>query len=718
MGGFGRIIGAVVGGILGFLIPGVGFAIGFAIGGLIGGLVDPGGQAKSPGVPRQQLQITTNEIGSSIPDVLGTAKITGIFLCYGKERSKKQYAKSSGGKGFGGGSKKQVTGYKYYMSWVQAICSGQVDTLYAIYKDNDTLIWEGELNCPVSGGKETITIDGIGRMDFYFGTTDQSVNTKIGQIIGDATLNSPMRGLCYAFFDDCLIGTYNRCPSVHFVVRKAPVISSLPDGVIQTYDYNPANAFWYILHTLSGLPETWLNTEDFLAVAHTLLTEGRGLSILFDPQQSALSYLQAINSHIDGIIQYGSDGKFHPKLIRNDYTAAALPSVDETVFLEEPTLSRPSWIDTVNEIKVQYSQITDVARLSVMGSLYTWGDDAAYQLGLGFAVPKDGNGIPYDFLVPTQVVGYNDWSGLGHGYDQCFTLRDGIAYGIGVVPGTIGAPNPYYCFTPETLATIEQINGTTFNNCKDSSMGATCAGVIKADGTLWMYGQNNSGQLAQGDNDVHSGWVRVGMNDDWAQISCGYAHCAAITNAGFLYVWGNTHLGGGAQNVTTWVLGQYVKVTCSYYYTIALNSSGSLVSLGADCGGQLGIGYAGSTTIFTAAGLGNIWTDVSSPLLVTLAIDYLGNLWACGKLWGSSDPAVNSFTTIGSGFVKCAAGLYCGFGIKDDGTLWGIGYNYNGALGLGDQTKRTSLVQIGTEEDWIDIAGYQGFTYGIRGMLD
>lgn len=370
MGGFGRLIGGVVGAVVGIVLApfsgGMSLwslaAWGFTIGSMVGGFLDP--SQSNVGAPaKQALSFTVNEIGIPIPDLLGTSKITGIFLCYGKERSKAIKSKS-GGKGGGGGS--TTTGYKYYMSWVQAICFGPVDTLYAIYSDNDTLLWSGELNCPVSGGKETITIskgeDLTGRIDFYFGTPDHAVNTKIGEIIGDATLNSPLRGLCYAFFDDCYMGTSNRCPSVHFVIRKAPVISALPTGVVSGFDYNPANAIWYILHNLTGLPESWLHTANFITMSNLLLAEGRGLSILFDQQQGAINYLQTINIHVDSIIQYGSDGKFHPKLLRDDYTVGSLPLVDETAFLDDPALSRAGWIDTVNEIKVQYSQITNATR--------------------------------------------------------------------------------------------------------------------------------------------------------------------------------------------------------------------------------------------------------------------------------------------------------------------------------------------------------------------
>ena len=378
----GSIIGGVLGAIVGFIYGGpVGAAYGFVIGFGLGMMVDPmRPDVSQPGVPIQQLQMPDNTIGTVIPDVLGTAKIAGTFLCFGNEKAIPQYQEASGGKG-GGGSQSQQTGYKYYMDWAQGICLGPVDTLYAIYKNNDELLWEGELNRPESGGKETIALGAAYRVgpsnliaytvpvgfkpemaqssiDFYFGTDDQLAGATVASIIGDATLNSPMRGLCYAVMKNFYIGEYNRCPALKFVLKKTPALSALPaNRKIGFFDYNPAHGIWYILNNMVDLPASWLHTESFAAVAATLKSEGFGISMCFDQHQTALTYLEAINSHVDNIIKYGSDGKFHLKLIRGDYDAATLPLVDENIVLEDPAMTRKSWIDTINEIKVQYSEI-------------------------------------------------------------------------------------------------------------------------------------------------------------------------------------------------------------------------------------------------------------------------------------------------------------------------------------------------------------------------
>ncbi len=125
---------------------------------------------------------------------------------------------------------------------------------------------------------------------------------------------------------------------------------------INTYDYNPAHALWYIMETMVGFPASWLHDASFLSAAATLHAEGRGISMLFDKAQSALAYIATILEHINGILYYGNDRKFHLKLVRDDYVIASLPVVDESQFLEPPDVRRGSFIGTYNEIKAAYGE--------------------------------------------------------------------------------------------------------------------------------------------------------------------------------------------------------------------------------------------------------------------------------------------------------------------------------------------------------------------------
>lgn len=380
----GSIIGGVVGGVIGFFMGGpMGAFYGASLGFTLGMVVDPmTPDMPSLGSPNPSEQVMSTEVGTPIADLVGTAKIPGHLLCFGNERNKAVYQESAGGgKGGGGAPPPQVTGYKYYMSWALGFCAcpgdSKISTLYAIYKNNDAEpvwpvfetdeaeeVWEG-LICPESGGQETIVLDGIGSMDFYFGTDDQVPNSKVAEIILDSTLNTPYRNMCWAFFDDCFIGDYNRTPTFKFIMKKIPEYS-FDNGrsEIQICDANPANAMYYILSNLAGLPTSWFDLDDFEAITNTLYFENRGISVLFDRQQSVLGYLESVNAHVDNIIMYGSDAKFHPKLIRDDYDIESIPTINESVLLDDPSFSRGSWIDTVNEVKVQYSEIINRPELN------------------------------------------------------------------------------------------------------------------------------------------------------------------------------------------------------------------------------------------------------------------------------------------------------------------------------------------------------------------
>jgi len=54
---------------------------------------------------------------------------------------------------------------------------------------------------------------------------------------------------------------------------------------------------------------------------------------------------------------------FHPKLIRDDYVVGDLLTVEPSVLLDEPGMDRKSWAATINEVKVQYTELIGVERV-------------------------------------------------------------------------------------------------------------------------------------------------------------------------------------------------------------------------------------------------------------------------------------------------------------------------------------------------------------------
>ena len=358
----GAFVGGVLGLTIGWIVSGgnpYGAVIGMQIGMGVGYMVDPlMPDMPVPGMPELgNLNISTAEEGAPIKDVLGTTKISsGNIFWYGA-RHVVEITKEveTGGKG-GGGTEQVHAGWEHYVSWALGICMGPVDTLYTVYNGDD-VVWSGELNRPLAGGEETIVLTDMGSMTFYFGTADQVANVTLTSKLEDPTLSPAYRHQCYAFFNDCCTGTHERIPTMKFVLRKNPTFAFNASETIQTYDYNPAHAMYYILNTLLDIPTTYLDPIDFSDVADTLYTENRGISMLFDAYSPALTYLgESLLAHIDGLLRWGNDGKFHPKLIRADEAVGALPSFDENDMLSTLQLSRKSWYDTKNEVKVEYAE--------------------------------------------------------------------------------------------------------------------------------------------------------------------------------------------------------------------------------------------------------------------------------------------------------------------------------------------------------------------------
>ena len=144
-----------------------------------------------------------------------------------------------------------------------------------------------------------------------------------------------------------------------------------------------------------------------------------------------------------------------------------------------------------------------------------------------------------------------------------------------------------------------------------------------------------------------------------------------VAGVGSLYAWGSNvsfgqlGLGDTTNRSSPTIVGasaSWLNVAAGSYFSGGIKTDGSLYMWGQNNQGQLGIG--------------NI-TSFSSPKQV-------GSLTSWSKV----------FPSIKGEFA---------FAIKNDGTLWTMGFNVYGQLGLGDGTSRSSPVQIGSLATWLSI---------------
>jgi hypothetical protein len=235
-----------------------------------------------------------------------------------------------------------------------------VDEIYCIYENDNLLYDAGPLGGEVTiddavDGKVSLLIENRGTIDFYFGTDDQAANSRIAVATG---YSLPLPGLCYAVFNDFMIGeNQNRVGAMKFVIRKSPVKSSEGNEVIGDFDYNGACAIEHVLIDILGLDEETVDTDIIGDVAETLATEEMGISVCCTQDGTVLDYLESIFSHIRGCLYVTEDGKLAPRLFRADVDMGDMITIDEDDILEEADISRKSLIDTNNEIHSSYSRL-------------------------------------------------------------------------------------------------------------------------------------------------------------------------------------------------------------------------------------------------------------------------------------------------------------------------------------------------------------------------
>jgi alpha-tubulin suppressor-like RCC1 family protein len=278
---------------------------------------------------------------------------------------------------------------------------------------------------------------------------------------------------------------------------------------------------------------------------------------------------------------------------------------------------------------------------------------------------------------------------------------------------------------------------TTFaggNNWKGVACGYFHSAAIKTDGTLWVWGTNNSNQLginATGNRSTPVTTFAGGNN--WKQISGGRLHSAAIKTDGTLWVWGRNAFGALGTNdtisrstpVTTFAGGTNWKQVSSggpadtTGHTAAIKTDGTLWTWGGNGNGQLGLnsGSGRSTPVTTIIG-GNNWKLVSIADSYTTAIKNDGTLWVWGYNF-NGQLGINQTTDRSTPVTTFAGGtnwkqVTCGpqhtAATKTDGTLWTWGSGGSGRLGINDTTqKNTPVTTITGGNNWKQVN--IGFSY-------
>ncbi len=300
-----------------------------------------------------------------------------------------------------------------------------------------------------------------------------------------------------------------------------------------------------------------------------------------------------------------------------------------------------------NVASVSYGSFC-IAAIDTDGALWMFGNNGNGELG---------NGTREQSAVPIKVM--DNVAAVSCGWEHTAAIQtDGSLWvwgsnSYGQIGNDGGSNDEYYMEITDSTYICQTVPVKVMDNVIAVSCGGDFTAAIQADGTLWTWGRNSSGQLGSGgEGDVENSWgtlihtVPVKVMDNVVAVSCGSIHTGAIQTDGSLWMWGQNRYsrlgnnkqgdskdqdGWPIQTVPIKILDNVAAISCGSDHTAALKTDGTMWEWGWNGDYQLGVGdrYMAREPFM---GIGNVST-ISCGNAHTAAVQNDGSLW----MWGSNE---------------------------------------------------------------------------------
>lgn len=317
---------------------------------------------------------------------------------------------------------------------------------------------------------------------------------------------------------------------------------------------------------------------------------------------------------------------------------------------------------------------------------------------------------------------------LNVGKQNIYVKKDGALYsaevklpdGVDKITGTVTLTiNPNAAKKLSDSAYVEQVYAMVYN--RGSYDKNVTYAALTADGSLYMWGGNDYGQVGIGSTDNQDKPVKVLENvkefrfpDDRNPL------CAAVTKDGSLYMWGSDSYGRlangqlGSKQLTPYKVEfdrKDTKVANVYFPSdgvskngVAITTDGELYLWGTNSYNEINSSNSMYVTVPT-----RLLTNVESFTVyrgTCAAIEKSGALWLwgnntygiAGKISTQSVVSPEEAVHILDGVKEVHLNYENGVAVRKNGTLWIWGYGYGQMAGEGDNEQWIPQQQILPEE--------------------
>ena len=276
--------------------------------------------------------------------------------------------------------------------------------------------------------------------------------------------------------------------------------------------------------------------------------------------------------------------------------------------------------------------------------------------------------------------------------------------------------------------------------------------AVKADTSLWAWGNNDFGQLGTGS--LQSAFSPMLVGTGFAQVATNVTHTMALKTDGSLWAWGDNSYGqlgdgGTSSSLSPKLIGTgFAQIAVGAWHSLAIRADGSLLAAGLNRHGQLGTGAVDAGDKANSPVLvGTGFAKVAALNEFSLGIKTDGTLWVWGGVNSipmfsgdgnlprsplpqqiDSDAVHVAGNTRLAMVIKTDGSLWSWdrinflpvgkptpvywLGIKTDGSLWAKGFNSSSQLGTGNLLEVYSPVQVGT--DFAQVATTSFHTVAIK----